>query len=163
MIHATAVLVGAEGVLIRGPSGAGKSTLAWRLIGRGARLIADDRLHLSACSGRLVATAPAQTAGKMELRGRGILSVAYERNAVIRLVLDLIPEADLERLPEDAQLSTMLLGVVLPRQAVPAASVTALLLVDSALAALSPRPQRGLAAGTGLGMMAALSTDMTHS
>ena len=55
-VHATAVLVGADGVLIRGESGAGKSALALALIERGARLIADDRLMLSACHGRLVAT-----------------------------------------------------------------------------------------------------------
>ena len=125
-------------MLIRGPSGAGKSTLAWLLLGRGARLVADDRVHLSACSERLVATAPAATAGKMELRGRGIVSVPYERNAVIRLVVDLVAEAELERLPDRAQLSAMILGVGLPRQAVPAGSATALLLVESALRALAP-------------------------
>ena len=75
-VHATAVLVGADGVLIRGESGSGKSALALALIERGARLIADDRLTLSGCHGRIVATAPGATAGLIELRGRGIVERA---------------------------------------------------------------------------------------
>lgn len=143
-VHATAVLAGADGVLIRGASGAGKSTLAGLLIGRGARLVADDRVHLSACSGRLIATAHGATAGRLELRGRGILAGLYERSAVIRLVVDLVEDAALERMPDDPQLSAMILGVTLPRQAAPAASATALMLVEAALGALSPLPNTTL-------------------
>ena len=138
-IHATAVLAGVDGVLIRGESGTGKSTLAWDLIGRGGRLIADDRVHLSACHGRVIATAQEPTAGRLELRGRGILSVPFERSAVIRLVIDLVEEVALERLPDDTQLSVMILGVALPRQPVPAASGRALALVEAALGAFSPQ------------------------
>jgi HPr kinase/phosphorylase len=133
-VHATAVLFGAAGVLIRGPSGAGKSSLAWRLIRRGAILVADDRVHLSACNGRLLATAPEALAGKLELRGGGILRVPFERSAVIKLVVDVVPEADLERLPEACDLSVEVLGVELARQAAPGASIRALILIGAALA-----------------------------
>jgi serine kinase of HPr protein (carbohydrate metabolism regulator) len=135
-VHGTAVLVGADGVLVRGASGAGKSTLAALLIGRGARLVADDRVHLSACHGRLLATAPASISSMMEMRGRGLQSVAHERTVVIRLLVDMLPEIDMERLPDAAELSARLLGVRLPRQPVPAASDRASILVEAALRAL---------------------------
>ncbi len=161
-VHATAVLAGAHGLLIRGPSGAGKSMLAAQLIGRGAWLVADDRVHLSACHGRLIASAPAPAAGRLELRGRGILLVPHEQGAVIRLVIDLVEVADLERLPDDAQMCGEILGITLPRQAVPAASGAALVLVEAAIQALSAA-QYGLAVSAGLGMMAALPMDMATS
>jgi serine kinase of HPr protein (carbohydrate metabolism regulator) len=143
-LHGTAVLAGSNGVLIRGASGAGKSRLAFALIERGARLVADDRVHVSACHGRLVATGPDAIAGRLELRGRGIIAVPHEQSAVIRLVVDLVEEAELERLPEAAELSATLLGVALPRQPVPAASGDALMLVQAALRALPPHCNMGL-------------------
>jgi serine kinase of HPr protein (carbohydrate metabolism regulator) len=142
-VHATAVLSGADGVLIRGPSGSGKSTLALALIERGGRLIADDRIMLSCAHGRLVASASQATAGMIELRGRGILTVPHEPCGVIRLVVDLLDRDALERMPEAAQLSVALLGVDLPRQPVPAVDFGAIRLVEAALAALSRRPAEG--------------------
>ena len=143
-VHATALLVGADGVLIRGESGAGKSALALALIERGARLIADDRLTLSACHGRLLATAPAATAGRIELRGRGLATVPHEQSGVIRLVADIVGEEGLERMPEPHHLSVMLLGIALPRQPVPGATERAVRLVASAFAAFTPSDDGGL-------------------
>ena len=137
-VHGTAVVAGAQGVLIRGRPGSGKSLLASRLIGRGARLLADDRVHLSACHGRLLAFPVAPLAGRLELRGRGIIESAAERGAVIRLVVDCVADAELERLPETHHLTTVILGLALPRQPAPGASAHAVLLVEAALAALSP-------------------------
>ncbi len=79
-VHASAVLVGARAVLIRGPSGSGKSRLALELIEAGragalrlVRLVSDDRVHLQAAGGRLLAR-PAETlAGLIEVRGAGHL------------------------------------------------------------------------------------------
>jgi len=136
-MHATAVLVGAEGVLIRGESGTGKSLLALALIERGARLIADDRLMLSACHGRLVATAPAAIAGRIELRGRGVITMPHEQGGVIRLVADIVDDGGLERMPEPYDLSTTLLGVTLARQPVPGTLDHAVRLIGAALAALT--------------------------
>jgi serine kinase of HPr protein (carbohydrate metabolism regulator) len=138
-VHATAVLAGALGLLIRGRPGSGKSALALQLIGRGARLIADDRVHLSARHGRLLASAPAAMAGRIELRGRGILAMAYERCAVVRLVVDCVADAELERMPDPHHLQAMILGVALPRQPVPNAGSQAAMLVEAALAAVSPQ------------------------
>jgi len=144
MVHGTAVLVGAAGLLIRGPSGSGKSALVAALVSRGGTLVADDRVHLSACHGRLVAAALGSGAGMIELRGRGILSIPYERSAVIRLLVDITPAEQLERLPADAELSAALLGVTLPRQPVPGDLTRALILVDAALSAAAGRPHMGL-------------------
>lgn len=142
--HGTAVLVGAHGVLIRGAPGTGKSMLAHALIARGARLIADDRVWLSARSGRVIAGVPAAIAGLMELRGRGLVAVPHERFGVIHLVADFVAEEELDRMPDAPQLSTALLDITLPRQPIPAASERALPLIEAALAALSPTGNMGL-------------------
>src|SRR5262249_61203245 len=84
-VHASAVLAGARGVLIRGPAGSGKSQLALALILaaetgllRFARLIGDDRLHLEVHHGRLVVRPAATLAGRIEVRGVGVRAVAVE-------------------------------------------------------------------------------------
>lgn len=119
--HATAVLVGPHAVLIRGPSGSGKSKLAWDLMAaaregriRFARLVADDRVALSAVNGKLIASVPKAIEGKIELRGSGIHAVPFERFASVGLVVDLAAE-DAERIPEPGALATDILGVRLPR------------------------------------------------
>jgi len=99
-IHATCVAIGGEGIVLRGPSGSGKSDLAIRLIGRGARLIADDRVDLSLAGGRLHAAAPANLFGMIEVRGLGILRLPAAPAAPVALICDLVDEAAIERLPE---------------------------------------------------------------
>jgi len=92
-------------VLLRGPSGAGKSDLALRLIEDGATLVADDQVRLQAVEGRLWASPPDSLAGLLEVRGLGILQLAYQAGKAVGLVVDLVPMAGVERLPEPAQLS----------------------------------------------------------
>jgi HPr kinase/phosphorylase len=138
-LDGTAVLVGPTGVLIRGPSGAGKSRLALSLVDRGAWLIADDRVVVSQCHGRLVAGAPGPTAGLLEVRGRGLLAVPYERWAVLRLAIDLVERQALERLPEAAALCDELCGVRLARQPIAIGDPAAALLVEMAALAAHNR------------------------
>lgn len=120
-IHASAVLFGHRGILIRGPSGSGKSRLALALLqaaGTGfARLIADDRVFAEAANGRLLLRPAAQLAGLLEVRGLGIVRVPHEAVAVADLLVDLAA-ADAQRLPADAALSTTLAGIRLARLAV---------------------------------------------
>jgi HPr kinase/phosphorylase len=144
IIHATAILAGAHGILIRGPSGSGKSTLAAALIHEGARLVADDCVHLSVLGNRIVATQIGPHGGRMEARGRGIVDASAERSAVIRLVADLVEDSTLERMPEEPHLFAEVLGIRLPRQPVPARSPVSAGLLNSALGALHLDWKRGL-------------------
>ena len=57
-VQATAVSFQKGAVLIMGPAGSGKSTLALKLIEKGARLIADDGVMITARRGHLIATPP---------------------------------------------------------------------------------------------------------
>lgn len=115
-VHASCVLVGRSAVLIRGPSGSGKSRLALNLIEavKSARLVADDRVHLFAAHGRLIAAAPNTTKGKIEIRGFGIREVPWESMGVVRLVVDLAAE-DAARMPEAPARSVDISGVKLSR------------------------------------------------
>lgn len=114
-VHATCIVLGGLGVLLRGDAGAGKSDLALRMIGDGANLVADDRVRLARDGEAVVASAPAPLAGLLEVRGLGIVRLDADRleNAArIALVCDLVAAEDLERLPEPARVA--LLGVTLP-------------------------------------------------
>ena len=77
LLHATAISINGQAVLLIGPPGSGKSDLALRLIDRGALLIADDQVALTEVDGVLHASAPAATAGLIEVRGLGIAAVAH--------------------------------------------------------------------------------------
>ena len=88
------------GVLLRGPSGAGKSDLALRSIDRGWRLVADDQTELRSVEGRLSAASPGVIAGRMEVRGLGIVTVPSAPGAELCLVVDLVAPGLVERLPE---------------------------------------------------------------
>jgi len=101
LAHGTCVEIDGAAVLLRGASGSGKSDLALRLIdAAGARLVADDQVELRARQGALVASAPAAIAGRIEVRGVGILEVASVSEACVVLVADLVPPEMIERLPE---------------------------------------------------------------
>lgn len=139
-LHGTALLIGPTGVLIRGEPGAGKSQLALTLVDRGARLVADDRAMVSQCHGRLVAGVPAPIAGLLEVRGRGLVAVSFERWAVLRLVVDLVERREVERLPREEALWTELGGVRLRRQPVAIGDPAAPLLVEMAALAAHGRP-----------------------
>ena len=93
-VHAICVALpdagdGWSGVLLRGPSGAGKSDLVLRLIDGGARLVADDQTELRCVDGVLTACAPQSLAGKIEVRGVGIMELPYLDVVSLVLVCDL--------------------------------------------------------------------------
>jgi HPr kinase/phosphorylase len=119
-IHASAVIVGESGIIIRGISGAGKSSLALGLItaaeraGRFARLVGDDRIELRHSGGRLIARGHPLVGGMVERRGQGILHMPYETAAVARLVVDILAPTETTRFPEQTKDSVTLCGVSLP-------------------------------------------------
>ena len=97
-IHASTIAIGGHAVLIEGPSGAGKSDLALRLIDRGAVLVSDDYTVLSASQDILLASPPSTIAGRMEVRGIGIVSMAHAAPVPVALLVRLAERV--ERLPE---------------------------------------------------------------
>ena len=72
-LHATAVALDGQAVLLLGPSGSGKSDLALRLVAAGWRLVADDRVVVTPNGDHLFASAPPRLTGLMEVRGVGIV------------------------------------------------------------------------------------------
>ena len=120
-IHASAVLVGDQGILIRGPSGSGKSRLAFDLIlaGRAGQipavtLIGDDRVRLTVGNDRLFVQGVPELAGMIEIRGLGIRTLSFAPEATVRAVVDL-DAADAERLPPPQALKTRVSGLEIAR------------------------------------------------
>jgi HPr kinase/phosphorylase len=119
-IHATCVVIGEAGILIRGLSGTGKSSLALQLLtdaaraGRFGRLVGDDRVEIAALNGRLVARPVKPIEGRLEVRGVGIVGLAHEPAAVVRLIVDCAAEAP-ARMPEGADAVAIVAGIALPR------------------------------------------------
>jgi serine kinase of HPr protein (carbohydrate metabolism regulator) len=121
-LHATAIVVGEVGLLIRGPSGAGKSALALALIARAREraiftaLIGDDRVFLRASAGRLLARGAPGFEGLIERRFEGVIGVRHEPCAVARLVVELVGRGrPAARMPEESEEIAEILGVRLPR------------------------------------------------
>lgn len=129
-VRGTSVAVDGRAVLIVGRSGAGKSDLAVRLIDRGARLISDDYTLISAVEGRLRASAPDAIAGKIELRGVGLLALPAQRDVPVCLMADL--DASPERMPEPQ--TRLVAGLPLPAVALVGLEPSAPIKLEAALA-----------------------------
>lgn len=99
LANVTCVAVDGRGILIAGPPGSGKSTLALALIDRGAVLVGDDGVALERRGDRLWALPPPNIAGRLEVRGVGIVSVSATP-APLALMLSLDVQG--ERLPSPA-------------------------------------------------------------
>ncbi len=99
-VHGTCVELDGRGLLFRGPSGSGKSDLALRLIDVGAKLVADDQVELRRDGDGLKARPPALLAGKIEVRGLGILAFPHAVDMPLAGVVDLVARGDVERMPE---------------------------------------------------------------
>jgi HPr kinase/phosphorylase len=135
LIHATCVAIEGHGLLLRGPSGAGKSDLALRLIDHGAKLVADDQVCLRADGGRLIASAPRNLQGRLEIRGLGPVPLPDSelmRAVPVTLIADLVAAGELPRLPDPAY--ETLLGCRLPWLAAEAFSGAAPIKLRRALA-----------------------------
>ena len=129
-IHATCVAIGERGLLILGSSGTGKSDLALRLIDRGALLVSDDGVMVRAGSGRAYASAPATIAGRMEIRGLGIVEVPTMKEAPIALCIRL---GTGERMPPETLPTFSVAGVAIPMLSMEPFEVSAPVKVERAL------------------------------
>jgi serine kinase of HPr protein (carbohydrate metabolism regulator) len=119
-VHGNCLIVGTCGVLIRGKAGSGKSQLTDTMLsgacakGNLGVLVADDRVVLTAEENRVIATVPDSIAGMMEVRGFGLIETRYAPRAKLHLVVDLLPQEKIERLPDDAVSHERFEGVLLP-------------------------------------------------
>jgi serine kinase of HPr protein (carbohydrate metabolism regulator) len=129
LVHAGCVAIGGRGVLIAGRSGSGKSDLALRLIDRGAVLVSDDYTEVRAECGRLIGSAPATIAGRLEIRGIGLVETRAVAAAPIALHVDL--DALPERMPEPAFVEIE--GIDLPSLALAALEASAPIKLENAL------------------------------
>lgn len=113
VIQASAVEIGGRALLIEGPPGSGKSTLALALIDRGAGLIGDDAVTLAGDGARLIASAPPNIAGLVEVRGVGLVRLSVAPPAPVALILTLGGPQP-ERLPEATLPHRVIAGVSIP-------------------------------------------------
>ena len=121
-VHASSVAVDGRAVLITGPSGSGKSDLALRLLDRGFSLVSDDQTIVRRTGDRLIATAPPIIAGKLEIRGIGIVDMDAQADVPVALIVELT--TDFARLPDDCR-ERQLLGVSIPLVTVDAMTASA--------------------------------------
>ena len=108
--NVTCVAVNGRGIVIEGVPGSGKSELALALIDRGAVLVGDDGMTVEARGGQAIASPPPNIAGKLEVRGVGIIDLPTT-SAPIALVLRLVEDAP--RYPLEIGTS-QIAGVVIP-------------------------------------------------
>jgi serine kinase of HPr protein (carbohydrate metabolism regulator) len=121
-VHGTSVACDGRAVLLTGPSGTGKSDLALRLLDRGFRLVSDDQTILSRAGDRLIASAPAQIEGKMEIRGLGIVEMESRSDVPLALVVELTNA--IERIPPEGR-TRQILGISLPVVSIDAMTASA--------------------------------------
>lgn len=100
-LHASTVARDGRAVLILGPSGSGKSDLALRLLDRGFVLVSDDQTIVRRAGDRLLASPPPTIAGKLEVRGIGIVELQHLSDIPVALLVELT--SDMQRLPDDAR------------------------------------------------------------
>ena len=132
VVHASCVAIGGRAVLLSGRSGTGKSDLALRLIDRGAELVSDDYTEVRRRGGDLHATPPARLAGKIEVRGLGIVTMTHLSDVPVALLVDL--EAPVERMPQPSL--RRLAGVDVPATALAALEPSAAIKVELLLKVL---------------------------
>jgi serine kinase of HPr protein (carbohydrate metabolism regulator) len=132
-IHASCVAIDGRAVLLCGRSGAGKSDLALRLIDRGAALVSDDYSIVTRRGGRLLASPPANIAGRIEVRGIGIVEMPHVTVIEVALIIDL--DGAVDRMPEGN--SRRIAGVALPVATLAALEPSAPIKVELLLRAMT--------------------------
>jgi serine kinase of HPr protein (carbohydrate metabolism regulator) len=145
LVHGTCVALGRRGALLRGSPGAGKSDLALRFMALpddGAlqpRLVADDQVLVTAgADGKLLASPPQTIAGKIEVRGLGIMEVPFLAQAELVLVCDLVGGKDVPRMPIDAEAQTVIAGLPVPTLKLAPFEASAPIKLKMALLQLAP-------------------------
>jgi serine kinase of HPr protein (carbohydrate metabolism regulator) len=136
-LHASCIAITGQAILISGRSGSGKSDLALRMIDRGATLISDDYTILRRVQGELLASAPLNLKGKLEVRGLGIL--AFESVADLPVTLYVNLDRPVERMPEAPE-SVSIAGIAVPSVALSGLEASAPVKLEVALSLLGMPP-----------------------
>ncbi|QIK79787.1 aldolase [Sphingomonas piscis] len=121
-IHASTVAKDGRAVLITGMSGAGKSDLALQLIDRGWTLVSDDQTIVKRQGDRLISTCPPTIAGKLEIRGLGIVDMPHATDVPVALLVELTGEV--VRMPDDSS-ERPILGIAIPLVGIDARTASA--------------------------------------
>ncbi|HEY0622689.1 aldolase [Sphingomonas sp.] len=138
-LHASCVAIDGRAVLIEGRSGEGKSDLALRLIDRGAVLVSDDYTVCARTDGVLLGSAPANIAGKIEVRGIGVIDMPHQDRMPIALLVTILEAPP--RMPEDPR-KRRIAGIDIPEVALAALEPSAPLKVELALKHIGWTPAR---------------------
>ncbi|WP_343561139.1 HPr kinase/phosphorylase [Kiloniella sp. b19] len=124
------------GVLLRGESGSGKSDLALRCLERGAVLVADDQVGLALRNETVIASAPTNLQGLLEVRGLGIIRLeqSLERVELVGVadLQDPNEQRDVERMPDFSKAGQRVsfLGCSLPKLEIRAFEASAALKLE---------------------------------
>jgi serine kinase of HPr protein (carbohydrate metabolism regulator) len=121
-VHASTVAADGRAVLITGPSGSGKSDLALRLLDRGFSLVSDDQTIVKRDGDKLLASPPPTIAGKLEIRGIGIIEMDHVEEVPVGLLVELTSE--IQRLP-DEDCERPILGLPVPLISIDAMAASA--------------------------------------
>jgi len=121
-VHASTVALDGRAVVIMGPSGSGKSDLALRLLDRGFTLVSDDQTVVKKNGDRLMASAPPTIAGKLEIRGIGVVEMETVGDIPVALLVELTSE--IQRLPDENR-ERPVLGIKLPLISIDAMTASA--------------------------------------
>ena len=121
-VHASTVALNGRAVLISGASGSGKSDLTLRLLDRGFTLVSDDQTVVKKDGDRLLASAPPNIAGKLEIRGIGIVEMETVTGVPVALLVELTSE--IQRLPDESH-ERPILGISLPLISIDAMTASA--------------------------------------
>ncbi|MEM9434217.1 MAG: serine kinase [Pseudomonadota bacterium] len=99
ILHASAVAIDGQAVVIAGASGQGKSSLALELLTLGALLVADDACALTEAEGSVWVSKPDKLPPLLEIRGMGLMASPMLSRARLALIVDLDID-ETQRLPE---------------------------------------------------------------
>jgi HPr kinase/phosphorylase len=119
LVWGTCVALGRSAAILTGASGSGKSDLALRFVlstpaELQPALIADDQVRVTRDRGRLIATAPEPIAGRIEVRGIGIVPLPTRDAAEVTLIVRLVALDAVPRMPPSPPPVQALCGIDVP-------------------------------------------------
>lgn len=91
-IHANSIIFEDITFLIKGASASGKSDLSLRMMDAGGTLIADDRTLIYTDHKDIYLAPHENIAGKLEIRGIGIIDVPFAQNAKCDVIIEICKE-----------------------------------------------------------------------